>query len=84
MLCPYSSKNKNLRPWCTESYPLRDKAVLFMEVTDLQATIEALGRNRIIHFEPEGEGQRPPWAVLHDPEGHNILLLQAQAIKPRA
>lgn len=49
-----------------ESYPSRDKAVLFFEVPDLQA---AIGKDRIVQVESA-------WAVLHDPEGHNILLLE--------
>jgi predicted enzyme related to lactoylglutathione lyase len=57
-----------------ESYPSKDKAVLFFEVEDLKQAVEVLGINRIVHYEPNS---RTPWAVLHDPEGHNILLLQA-------
>ncbi|MGB9403343.1 MAG: VOC family protein [Candidatus Acidiferrales bacterium] len=52
-----------------ESYPSRDKAVLFFEVPDLQAAIAAIGKDRIVQAESA-------WAVLHDPEGHNILLLE--------
>jgi predicted enzyme related to lactoylglutathione lyase len=61
----------------SESYPSRDKAVLFFEVSDLSATIDAVGKHRIIHSETQGS-DRPKWAVLYDPEGHNILLLQSQ------
>lgn len=52
-----------------ENYPSQDKAVLFFEVEDLQAAIAKVGRERIVRAESH-------WAVLHDPEGHNILLLQ--------
>ena len=52
-----------------ESYPSKDKAVLFFEVADLQATLNAIGRDKLMQSEKN-------WAVLHDPEGHNILLLQ--------
>jgi predicted enzyme related to lactoylglutathione lyase len=52
-----------------ESYPSYDKAVLFFQVDDLAATIAAVGRELFIQVEPA-------WAVLHDPEGHNVLLLQ--------
>lgn len=52
-----------------ESYPSKDKAVLFLEVPDLRSAIAAIGRDRLVQAEPI-------WAVLHDPEGHNILLLQ--------
>lgn len=52
-----------------ESYPSQDKAVLFFEVEDLQTAILAIGRDRFVRIEDT-------WAVLHDPEGHNILLVQ--------
>jgi predicted enzyme related to lactoylglutathione lyase len=52
-----------------ESYPSQDKAVLFFEVADLTQAIAAIGRQHVVQFENT-------WAVLHDPEGHNILLLQ--------
>jgi catechol 2,3-dioxygenase-like lactoylglutathione lyase family enzyme len=52
-----------------ESYPSRDKAVLFFEVDNLAATVAELGGERFVQVEPN-------WAVLHDPEGHNVLLLQ--------
>lgn len=52
-----------------ESYPSLDKAVLFFEVPDLPAALAAVGKERVVQSEPS-------WAVLHDPEGHNILLLQ--------
>ena len=52
-----------------ESYPSKDKAVLFFEVPNISAAIASIGRDRIVQAEPT-------WAVLHDPEGHNILLLQ--------
>jgi predicted enzyme related to lactoylglutathione lyase len=68
----------------SESYPSRDKAVVFIEVSSLQAAVETIGRDRVIQFQPEGEGKRPPWAVLHDPEGHNVVLLQRQVTKPRS
>jgi len=52
-----------------ESYPSSDRAVLFFEVPDLKSAIAAIGEDRLVRSEPS-------WAVLHDPEGHNILLLQ--------
>ncbi|HKD15152.1 MAG TPA: hypothetical protein VKE71_11530 [Candidatus Angelobacter sp.] len=52
-----------------EPYPSKDKAVLFFEVPDLGAAIATVGSDRIVQ-------SAPGWAVLHDPEGHNILLLQ--------
>jgi predicted enzyme related to lactoylglutathione lyase len=67
----------------SENYPSADKAVLFFEVPDLAATIKSLGRKRILRHEPQADQRRPAWAVLHDPEGHNILLLQSRRIKQR-
>ena len=52
-----------------ESYPSQDKAVLFFEVPDLQAAVSAIGEHRFVERDAK-------WAVLHDPEGHNVLLLQ--------
>src|SRR5207249_3504373 len=57
----------------SESYPSQDKAVLFFEVPDLQAAINAIGKDRIVHSESG-------WAVVHDTEGHNVLLLQQSLI----
>jgi predicted enzyme related to lactoylglutathione lyase len=52
-----------------ESYPSEDKAVLFFEVPDLKSTVAAVGQDSLIQSEAT-------WAVLHDPEGHNIIVLQ--------
>ncbi|HEV2388641.1 MAG TPA: VOC family protein [Candidatus Acidoferrales bacterium] len=52
-----------------ESYPSPDKAALFFEVADLAAAIVAVGKHSIVQSGPR-------WAVLHDPEGHNVLLLE--------
>lgn len=52
-----------------ESYPSKDKAVLFFEVPDLRSVVAAIGEERLVWSDPT-------WAVLHDPEGHSILLLQ--------
>ena len=59
-----------------ESYPSRDKAVVFFEVDDLQSAIQSIGAGRIVHSEPQPDSGRAAWAVLHDPEGYNVLLLQ--------
>jgi len=59
-----------------ESYPSKDKAVLFFEVPRLKSVIAVIGHEKIVHSEPT-------WAVLHDPEGHNVLLLQKAAAKPK-
>jgi predicted enzyme related to lactoylglutathione lyase len=53
----------------SESYPSKDKAVLFFEVGDLSATVASIGSKHFTQIEPA-------WAVLHDTEGHNVLLLQ--------
>ena len=53
-----------------ESYPSQDKAVLFFEVGDLPTSIAAIGRDRLVRVEKS-------WAVLHDPGGHNVVLLES-------
>lgn len=55
-----------------ESYPSLDKAVVFFEVPDLAAAVARLGRERFARIEEKR------WAVLHDPEGHNVMLLEAR------
>ena len=64
----------------SESYPSRDKAVVFLEVSNLQRTVEKVGRDRFIQIDPKGSGGHPPWAVLHDPEGHNVLILEKRGM----
>jgi predicted enzyme related to lactoylglutathione lyase len=59
----------------SESYPSQDKAVLFFEVEDLAAALKSLGAERVVHSSLRDNG-RTGWAVIHDPEGHNILLLE--------
>jgi len=61
----------------SESYPSRDKAVIFLEVPTLAEAVRRIGEERIIEMKPHSEGGRRPWAVLHDPEGYNIVLLEA-------
>ncbi len=56
-----------------ESYPSKDKAVLFFEVPDLGSAIAEIGQERLVQ---SGDAARPAWAVLHDPEDHNIVLVQ--------
>jgi len=53
----------------SESYPSKGKAVLFFEVEDLRAALDAIGKDQVVQSTPR-------WAVLHDPEGHNIILLE--------
>ena len=55
-----------------ESYPSQDKAVLFFEVADLARAISAIGTEQLAHAESG-------WAVWHDPEGHNVLLLERRS-----
>lgn len=55
-----------------ESYPSKDKAVLFFAVPNIESAVAAIGREKFVHVESA-------WAVLHDPEGHNVLLLQSAA-----
>ena len=61
----------------SESYPSRDKAVIFLEVPNLTAAVDFIGRERILEMNPHGESRGQPWAVLHDPEGYNIVILEA-------
>jgi hypothetical protein len=49
--------------------------VLFFEVPDLAAAIDAIGRERLIASNLD-QGERR-WAVLHDPEQHNVVLFEA-------
>ena len=57
-----------------EDYPSLDKAVLFFKVNNLAEFIAKVGPERIVQTGPQPAA--PGWAVLHDPEGHNILLIQ--------
>jgi hypothetical protein len=43
-----------------ESYPSKDKALIFFEVPDLKSAIAATGQDRLVQSEDT-------WAVLHDP-----------------
>ena len=56
----------------SKSYPSKDKAVLFFEVPELKSAIASIGQEKLVHAEAT-------WAVLHDPEGHNVVLLQKPA-----
>jgi predicted enzyme related to lactoylglutathione lyase len=61
-----------------EDYPSRDKAVIFLEVPNVQTAVEAIGRERFVHVESGDESKQSPWAILHDTEGHNVLLLETR------
>jgi predicted enzyme related to lactoylglutathione lyase len=61
----------------SETYPSRDKAVVFLEVANLAAAVECVGKERIIEMKPQGESSRRPWAAMHDPEGYNVVLVEA-------
>ena len=54
-----------------ENYPSKDKAVLFFEVPDLKVAVAAIGKDRLVKLEKS-------WAALHDPEGHNIVLIEGK------
>ncbi len=58
-----------------ETYPSQDKAVVFLEAADLKRVIEAIGRDRILVSEVDAK-HRQSYAVLHDPEGYNVVLLE--------
>ena len=57
----------------SESHPSKDKAVLFFEVANLKATIATIGRDKFVQSESM-------WAVLHDPEGYNVLLVEKPTV----
>jgi hypothetical protein len=61
-----------------EDYPSRDKAVIFLEVPSVHDAVAAIGEERFVHIELGSESTQPSWAVLHDTEGHNVLLLEAR------
>lgn len=61
-----------------ENYPSRDRAVIFLEVPSVQAAVEAIGRERFVHIGCSEESLQLPWAILHDTEGHNVLLVEAR------
>jgi predicted enzyme related to lactoylglutathione lyase len=61
-----------------ESYPSSYKAVVFIDVADLGAMVRNLG-DRILQNGSGTRGEAPTWAVLHDPEDHNVVLMQAGA-----
>jgi hypothetical protein len=58
-----------------ESYPSKDKAVLFFEVPNLKSALAAI-KHKVVHSEFT-------WAVLHDPEGYNVLLLERAESEPK-
>ena len=62
----------------SEPYPSPDKAVVFLEVANLRALLDSMSPDRVLEYHPGGESPRPPWAALHDPEGHNVVLLEAR------
>ena len=57
-----------------ENYPSQDKAVVFVEVADLRSFVASVGSERFVRVE---FGGTPPWAVLHDPESHNVVCIEA-------
>ena len=61
----------------SETYPSQDKAVLFFEVADLATALESIGQYGVVQSNVSG-GTGSAWAVIHDPEGHNILLLESR------
>jgi predicted enzyme related to lactoylglutathione lyase len=59
-----------------EPYSSADKAVVFFEVDNLERVLAEVESRHLVQHEASAA---PPWAVLHDPEGHNVLLLEAPA-----
>jgi catechol-2,3-dioxygenase len=62
-----------------ENYPSYDKAVIFLEVPSVQDAVDEIGRAWFVQVDSGAGGNGPAWAVMHDPEGHNVLLIEAQA-----
>jgi predicted enzyme related to lactoylglutathione lyase len=58
----------------TDSYPSRDKAVVFLEVPSLAEAIRCIGDENTVTIHRAGEGIRRPWAAMQDPEGYSIVL----------
>ncbi len=56
-----------------ENYPSAQKAVVFVEVPDLQATLAKFDSSEILG---RGLKAEQPWAAIRDPEGYTVLLLQ--------
>jgi len=61
-----------------EDYPSVDKAVVFLEVADLDVAVKRIGRERFLRVQT---GDERRWAALRDPEGHTVLLLEVAASK---
>ena len=57
-----------------ENYPSQDKAVVFLEVADLRSFVASVGSERFVRVE---FCATPAWAVLHDPESHNVVCIEA-------
>ncbi len=56
-----------------EDYPSQDKAVVFLETDSLERAISRIGKDRFVRVDLDCVR---PWAVLHDPEGHNVVIVQ--------
>jgi predicted enzyme related to lactoylglutathione lyase len=57
-----------------EDYPSADKAVVFVEVTDIEDVIARVGAPHVVKVALNAP---QPWAAVRDPEGHTVLLLQS-------
>ncbi len=61
-----------------EEYPSEDRAVVFFQTPDLQQLIQRVGEARFVRIERDASA---PWAVLHDPDGHNILIVEGTGVQ---
>jgi hypothetical protein len=61
----------------SETYPSRDKAVIFLEVPNLTAAVDRIGKEKFVQVNLQGENERRPWAVMHDPERYNVVFVEA-------
>jgi catechol 2,3-dioxygenase-like lactoylglutathione lyase family enzyme len=60
-----------------EPYPSADKAVVFVEVTDLSSRLTRIGAAPVVGADTRAA---PSWAAVRDPEGHTVLLVQAPTL----
>lgn len=64
----------------SEPFPSRDEAVVFLEVPNLALAVGCIGEARTVASKPCGESGRRPWVALQDPEGYNIVLVEAAPV----
>ncbi len=63
-----------------EEYVSGDKAVLFLEVADLDEVLARIPKTHVAKVERTAS---QPWAAVRDPEGHTVMLLEARPTDDR-